>query len=107
MQLSPARSARLKLQFLPLADQYPFLLPIDLLRGGTDLSRTVMTFLDFPLSLEQSITRARRSKPLRQNILAPLTFSPPGFMQHRGQKGEGEEMDKAGSDANNGGGQDP
>lgn len=37
------------------------------------LSRTVMTFLDFPLSLEQSITRTWQSKPLcKMNLLRDI-----------------------------------
>lgn len=44
--------------------------------GGTNLSRTVMTFLDFPLSLEQSITRTWQSKPLcRMNLLHDIFIS--------------------------------
>lgn len=44
--------------------------------GGTNLSRTVMTFLDFPLSLEQSITRAWQSKPLcKMNLLRDIFIS--------------------------------
>lgn len=44
--------------------------------GGTDLSRTVMTFLDFPLSLEQSITRTLQSKPLcKMNLLRDIFIS--------------------------------
>ena len=66
----------------------PFLLLIDCLSGGTDLSRTVMTFLDFPLSLEQSITRTWQSKPLcKMNLLHDIFISS-DLCQVRRKKGK-------------------